>query len=419
MVARRSGRALAARSTAAPPSTRSSRRCASGSTSRSPLDEMARIAYLSPFYFNRIFRQLTGVPPRRFHTALRIDAAKRLLLTTDLSVTEMCLEVGYQSLGTFTTHFHELVGVSPRALRRLASEPWPAPRWRPRAPVAEASVAPAVSGDLWAPTKTISCSSGCSIRLPTGKAGGVHGRLWIGPYAIRTSVGAASTSRRRRRVVGRRPRQPGARRRQRESRAGQHAGATRLRSPAYAGRATAPQAQHRPADPPRPAPRHTGTSTGTVTRATSTACSGSSRPHGERYDRSTMPSPKCRDPSSHSSTVSRASSPDVAGPANERAATQALDVRLIMPPRCTSRPGHGGWSRSRSRAGPRRARAGHDAGGPDQRFSRRDVPTNIAQLAFPRRELDLFYSGVVFTPVVIAIHVRYFAVPRMRNATTP
>ncbi len=47
------------------------------------------------------------------------------------------------------------------------------------------------------------------------------------------------------------------------------------------------------------------------------------------------------------------------------------------------------------------------------------MPTNIAQLAFPRRELDLFYSGVVFTPVVIAIHVRYFAVPRMRNATTP
>jgi AraC family transcriptional regulator len=87
------------------------------------LDEMARIAYLSPFYLNRVFRQLTGLPPRRFHTALRIAAAKRLLLTTDLSVTEVCLDVGYQSLGTFTTQFHELVGVSPRQLRRLASEP--------------------------------------------------------------------------------------------------------------------------------------------------------------------------------------------------------------------------------------------------------------------------------------------------------
>jgi AraC family transcriptional regulator len=88
------------------------------------LEEMARIAYLSPFYFNRVFRQVTGVPPRRFHTALRIAEAKRLLLTTRLSVTEICLEIGYQSLGTFTTHFRELVSVSPRELRRLGSDPW-------------------------------------------------------------------------------------------------------------------------------------------------------------------------------------------------------------------------------------------------------------------------------------------------------
>jgi AraC-like DNA-binding protein len=86
------------------------------------LEEMARIAYLSPFYFNRVFRQITCVPPGRFHTALRMAAAKRLLLTTELSVTEVCLEVGYWSLGTFTTHFHDLVGVSPRQLRRLACE---------------------------------------------------------------------------------------------------------------------------------------------------------------------------------------------------------------------------------------------------------------------------------------------------------
>jgi AraC-like DNA-binding protein len=114
------------------------------------LEEMAGIAYLSPFYFNRVFRELTGVPPGRFHTALRIAAAKRLLLTSDLSVTEVCLEVGYQSLGTFTTHFHGLVGVSPRELRRLASEPWLAP-----AEMAEAlasdddeDVVPAVEGEI-------------------------------------------------------------------------------------------------------------------------------------------------------------------------------------------------------------------------------------------------------------------------------
>jgi|SRR5215216_1000097 len=114
------------------------------------LDEMGRIAYLSPFYFNRVFRQLTGVPPRRFHTALRIAAAKRLLLTTDLTVTEVCLEIGYQSLGTFTTHFHELVGVSPRTLRRLASEPWLLPTELALAlnGTADAPMAPAVSGSV-------------------------------------------------------------------------------------------------------------------------------------------------------------------------------------------------------------------------------------------------------------------------------
>jgi AraC family transcriptional regulator len=86
------------------------------------LDEMASIAYLSRFYFSRVFREVTGLPPVRFHTALRIAAAKRLLVTTELSVTEVCLAIGYQSVGTFATHFQELVGLSPRDLRRSATE---------------------------------------------------------------------------------------------------------------------------------------------------------------------------------------------------------------------------------------------------------------------------------------------------------
>ena len=104
------------------------------------LVEMARIAYLSPFYFNRIFRQVTGLPPRRFQTALRMVAAKRMLLTTDLSVTEICLEVGYRSLGTFVTQFRELVGVSPRTLRRLGERPWSLTAIPVRAPVTGATV---------------------------------------------------------------------------------------------------------------------------------------------------------------------------------------------------------------------------------------------------------------------------------------
>jgi AraC-like DNA-binding protein len=125
------------------------------------LDEMARIAYLSRFYFNRVFREATGLPPVRFHTALRIAAAKRLLLTTGLSVTEVCLEVGYQSLGTFTTHFHELVGLSPRELRRSSAETAAAAMAR-FASGHDATGAPAVEGEILGAGEAGRFSWGCS-----------------------------------------------------------------------------------------------------------------------------------------------------------------------------------------------------------------------------------------------------------------
>jgi AraC-like DNA-binding protein len=84
------------------------------------LKDMAKIAYISHFQFNRIFHQITGIPPVQFLYALRLNTAKQLLLMTDRSVTDVCYEVGYNSLGTFTTRFTELVGLSPRRLRRLA-----------------------------------------------------------------------------------------------------------------------------------------------------------------------------------------------------------------------------------------------------------------------------------------------------------
>jgi AraC family transcriptional regulator len=90
------------------------------------LAEMSRIAYISPFYFNRIFHQITGLPPNKFVGAMRLGAAKRLLLTTTLSVTEVCYEVGYSGLGTFTARFTELVGLGPRQFRRLAERITPA-----------------------------------------------------------------------------------------------------------------------------------------------------------------------------------------------------------------------------------------------------------------------------------------------------
>jgi AraC family transcriptional regulator len=84
------------------------------------LDEMARIAISSPFHFNRVFRQMTGLPPGRFVCALRIQAAKRLLVTTTRSVTKVCLDVGYSSLGTFSSHFTQYVGASPVRFRYVS-----------------------------------------------------------------------------------------------------------------------------------------------------------------------------------------------------------------------------------------------------------------------------------------------------------
>jgi len=81
---------------------------------------LANIAAVSPYHFNRIFRRATGLPPAQYLCALRIEAAKRLLLTTSLHVTDICFDVGYSSLGTFVTRFTQLVGLSPRALRQAA-----------------------------------------------------------------------------------------------------------------------------------------------------------------------------------------------------------------------------------------------------------------------------------------------------------
>jgi AraC-like DNA-binding protein len=86
------------------------------------LGEMAEIAHLSRFHFNRVFTHVTGVSPRKFLATLRLEYAKRLLLTSDLSITEVCFETGYSSLGTFTSHFTTLVGVTPKTWRKLPSE---------------------------------------------------------------------------------------------------------------------------------------------------------------------------------------------------------------------------------------------------------------------------------------------------------
>src|SRR5713226_1254399 len=84
------------------------------------LEDLASVACLSPYHFNRVFCRLIGIPPGEFLSALRFQAARRLLLTTSLSVTDICFEIGYTSTGSFTSRFTQLVGLSPRLLRQRA-----------------------------------------------------------------------------------------------------------------------------------------------------------------------------------------------------------------------------------------------------------------------------------------------------------
>lgn len=81
------------------------------------IDDMARTAMYSKFHFSRMFRQVTGVSPGRFLSAVRFQEAKWLLGATSLSVAEISNRVGYSSLGTFSTRFKSSVGVTPTEYR--------------------------------------------------------------------------------------------------------------------------------------------------------------------------------------------------------------------------------------------------------------------------------------------------------------
>lgn len=83
------------------------------------IDQMARTAMFSKFHFTRVFRELTGLSPARFLSALRLQEAKRLLVTTQLSVADISNRVGYSSVGTFSSRFKACVGLAPSTYRQL------------------------------------------------------------------------------------------------------------------------------------------------------------------------------------------------------------------------------------------------------------------------------------------------------------
>jgi AraC-like DNA-binding protein len=86
------------------------------------VEALARGADMSAGHLSRQFRAAYGESPYSYLMTRRIERAMALLRRGDLSVTEVCLEVGCSSLGTFSTRFTELVGMSPSAYRRAEGD---------------------------------------------------------------------------------------------------------------------------------------------------------------------------------------------------------------------------------------------------------------------------------------------------------
>jgi AraC-like DNA-binding protein len=87
-----------------------------------PLDirSLAKLAHVSEAHFIRTFRATFGETPHRYLQRRRVERAMFLLGTTERSVTEICLDVGFTSLGTFSRTFRDIVGESPSSYRRHA-----------------------------------------------------------------------------------------------------------------------------------------------------------------------------------------------------------------------------------------------------------------------------------------------------------
>src|SRR5262249_996455 len=90
-----------------------------------PLDvpALARVACVSPAHFSRQFRATFGESPHRYLQRRRVERAMELLRHTDSSVTEICFDVGFGSLGTFSRTFRAIVGQSPSAYRMRMRRP--------------------------------------------------------------------------------------------------------------------------------------------------------------------------------------------------------------------------------------------------------------------------------------------------------
>jgi AraC-like DNA-binding protein len=85
-----------------------------------PLDvrSVAAVAHISPAHFSRCFRDVFGETPHRYLQRRRVERSMFLLRETDRSVTDVCFDVGFTSLGTFSRTFREIVGEAPSEYRK-------------------------------------------------------------------------------------------------------------------------------------------------------------------------------------------------------------------------------------------------------------------------------------------------------------
>ena len=86
------------------------------------LDQMSRQACFSRYHFLRLFRQAFNKTPHQYLIERRIEKAKELLTADDSRVTDVCFEVGFQSLGSFSSLFRKCVGDAPVTYRQRARE---------------------------------------------------------------------------------------------------------------------------------------------------------------------------------------------------------------------------------------------------------------------------------------------------------
>jgi AraC-like DNA-binding protein len=85
-----------------------------------PVERLARVSAVSEAHFARSFKQAFGTPPHRYLLTRRIERATALLRETELPVTEIAFQTGWESLGTFGRTFRDITGDSPSALRARA-----------------------------------------------------------------------------------------------------------------------------------------------------------------------------------------------------------------------------------------------------------------------------------------------------------